>query len=266
MPFVMAPSLSKLVAVIPSRQREASERRHGDGIRIDRQSPEALDGVFWSTYLARDKNRITPGDPEEEMLERYAMFIENLLLNESRERYLSKMNQRIDLLPKLADYFEKSLFLLPFRDPLQQAASLLQQHRRFARLSAYETEYLCWLDHRDFGVTHLGFYESGAQAASRFSPDSLDYWLDQWRRVYAYLSRLAEHQPRLIPLCYEELATTDGVWRMLSQHSGIEISGAGFYDRNNPELDSSARVDTALLQECRALYAQLAQPAGAGSC
>ena len=128
MPFVTAPSLSSLVAAIPRKTVEATERRHGDSIWVDLDSPEALDGVFWSTYLDREKDRILPCDPGEELLRRYAMFIENLLLHSARSRYLSKMNQRIELLPSLALYFERSLFLLPFRDPLQQAASLLRQH------------------------------------------------------------------------------------------------------------------------------------------
>ena len=53
------------------------------------------------------------------ILRQYAMFIENLLLDAGASRYLSKMNQGIDKLESLAVYFERSIFLVPFRDPLR---------------------------------------------------------------------------------------------------------------------------------------------------
>ena len=266
MPFVMAPSLSRLVAAIPRRTIQATERRHGDGIRIDLDSPEALDGVFWSTYLDREEDRILPCDPGEELLRRYAMFIENLLLHSAQDRYLSKMNQGIELLPGLAPYFERSLFLLPFRDPLQQAASLLRQHRNFSRLSVYEAEYLHWLGHCEFGATHLGFYESPAQAISTFPIESLDYWLEQWHNAYRYLSRLVDRHPNLIPLCYERLASSRGAWSNLSQHIGIEVSGDLFHNGNDASIESSAGFDASLMDSCQALYARLSEQDRTRSC
>ena len=266
MPFVMAPSLSRLVAAIPRKTMEASERRHGDGIRVDLDSPEALDGVFWSTYLDREEDRILPYDPEEELLRRYAMFIDNLLLHSAGNRYLSKMNQHIELLPALALYFERSLFLLPFRDPLQQAASLLRQHRNFARLSAYEAEYLRWLGHCEFGATHLGFYESSAQEISKFPVDCLDYWLEQWHNGYSYLSRLLDHHPNLIPLGYERLAGSTNAWRELSQRIGVEVSGDQFHNCNDASIESSAQFDASLMESCQALYAQLSEQDRVRSC
>ena len=266
MPFVTAPSLSRLVAAIPRKTVAASERRHGDGISVELDSPEALDGVFWSTYLDRQEDRILPFDPGEELLRRYAMFIENLLLHSARDRYLSKMNQRIELLPALAQYFERSLFLLPFRDPLQQAASLLRQQRNFSRLSAYEAEYLRWLGHCEFGATHRGFYESHAQPISKFPIESLDYWLEQWHNAYSYLARLIDRHPNLIPLCYERLASSTSAWRKLSQRIGAEVSGDLFDNRNDASIESSAQFDASLMDSCQELYLRLAEQDRACSC
>lgn len=266
MPFVLAPSLAKLVTAFPRRKAAASERRHGDGIHIDLDSPEALDGVFWSTYLGRDDNRITPCDPGEELLDRYAMFIENLLLLDGGERYLSKMNQRVDLLPGLARYFTGSLFLLPFREPLHQAMSLLRQHQNFSQLSVYEIEYLRWLDHHEFGATHLAFSESPGQATTRFPLDSLDYWLEQWHRTYDYLSRIAANHHNLVPLCYEDLAASNETWQALSRRIGVEVSGDRFDNRNDTGLGAEVRFDPSLMKNCRALYARLVQQSRAASC
>jgi len=266
MPFVMAPSLSKLVDALSPGRVKASERRHGDGIRVDLDSPEALDGVFWSTCLERKDNRISPCDPGAELLDRYAMFIENLLLHEAKDRYLSKMNQRIEHLPDLVRYFEGSLFLLPFRDPLHQSASLLRQHRRFACLSSYEAEYLHWLDHREFGAIHLEFFESSQQAASLCALDSLDYWLEQWHRTYSYLSQLVDLNPRLIPLCYEDLAASSDTWSKLSKCLGIEVCGDRFDNRNDAGIDTGMRFNASLMEKCQALYARLSEQARAHLC
>ena len=266
MPFVMAPSLSKLVAAIPGKATNEIERRHGDGIRVDLDSPEALDGVFWSTYLHRDDDRATPHDPGEQLLSRYAMFIENLLLHSARNRYLSKMNQNIELIPGLTRYFENSLILLPFRDPLQQAASLLRQHHNFTHVSSYETRYLRWLGHHEFGATHTGFNESPAQTPSKHSIDDLDYWLEQWQNAYSYLSRLVDRHANLLPLCYERLAASPDAWRELAQRIGVDISGDLFSNHNNPGIESTAAFDVALLDSCRILYARLGEQARERSC
>ena len=259
MPFIMAPSLSNLIAAISGNMAAPRERRHADGIFVDLDSPEALDGIFWSTYLERDTDRILPCDADEPLLRNYAMFIENLLIHSKRERYLSKMNQRMDLLSSLAPFFRQSTFLVPFREPLQQAASLLRQHRSFARLSTYESDYLGWLDHHEFGATHAGFYTSPSRPASTYSMDSLDYWLTQWRNSYGYLADLIERHSNLLPVGYERLAASADAWRALSQRLELSLSGAEFGNHNSVDNGTNAQFDAPLMDDCRRLYARLAQ-------
>lgn len=58
-----------------------------------------------------------------------------VLLRHGGARYLSKNNNNILRLEALATSFPDALLIHPFRDPLQQALSLLSQHRRAARLA-----------------------------------------------------------------------------------------------------------------------------------
>ena len=94
MPFVLGPSLSSVIARIPKASVGAIERRHGDTIQIDSGSAEALDGVFWSTFLPTG-HHLQPREVSQQTLDQYAMFIENILIHLNQDRYLCKMNQGI---------------------------------------------------------------------------------------------------------------------------------------------------------------------------
>ena len=259
MPFVLAPSIARLLGRLPRAEAAAAERAHGDAIEVGLESPEALDGLFWSTMFPAGGDRIEPRQVPAEILREYAMFIENLLLDAGAGRYLSKMNQGIDKLASLAGYFAQSVFLLPYREPLQQASSLRRQHQRFGRLSGYEKKYFGWLGHHEFPALHRRFdFEPTAVAALDETSD-LNYWLRQWRDGYAYLSRLAGLYPNLLPVCYEHMAQSQSFWNKLSQRLEADITGAGFIDRNRDEAAPGDAVDESLYQDCRSIYAQLSR-------
>ncbi len=261
MPFVLAPSLSKVIAGISKTAVAPTERRHHDSINIDFNSAEALDGIFWNTYFPRDGNYMHPREVEPQTLRQYAMFIENILIHFGKSRYLSKMNQGIEWVANLAVYFDRSVFLLPFRDPRQQAVSLLNQHNNFSCLSRYESKYLGWLEHHEFGTTQLGFFDHHQQTCSVFSPQDINYWLEQWKNGYTYLLKLANLHPNIIPICYEQMAVSQTTWNNLSNLLGTEISGELFVNRNDEKLKLASSVDDSLLEACQSLYAQLSEQA-----
>ena len=257
MPFVLAPSIWGRGRPRNRSGAQLTERRHGDRIEVGPDSAEALDGVFWNTLFPNYRGRICPRDLPPELLERYAMFVENLLRHEQRQRYLSKTNQGIDKIAAIASGFPNSIVLVPFRDPQQQAASLCRQHRNFGSLDAYETRYLFWLDHHEFGSTHRPFVESENAEIPRGDPGQVDYWLEQWYTIYAYLARLAGLHDNLIPVCYERMAESSEPWIQLSKILGVEVSGQAYVNRNDPERIASVETDDGRLERCRSLYRQL---------
>lgn len=267
MPLVLAPSMARLLARLPRTAAAPAERAHGDGIEVGLDSPEALDGIFWTAFLPARGDRIEAREVPAATLREYAMFIDNLLLDAQAGRYLSKMNQGIDKIAALAAYFERSVFLVPFRDPLQQAASLQRQHRRFAHLSAYEKKYFAWLGHHEFGALHRRFCPDPAAPDEDRAADDINYWLRQWRDTYAYLSQLADLYPNLLPVCYEQMTQSVSLWENLSRRLHADISGAGLVDRNRGGPAPGADIDRVLLEDCRLLYAGMKQqgPGGADS-
>ncbi len=259
MPFVLAPSLSGVIAGIPKTTVAATERRHCDSIMIDLDSAEALDGIFWNTFFPRDDHHLQPRKVDPLTLHQYAMFIENILIHSGKSRYLSKMNQGIEWVASIAGYFECSVFLVPFRDPRQQATSLLNQHNNFTRLSRYESKYLGWLEHHEFGATQLGFFENQEHAHPAFTPENFNYWLEQWNNAYSYLSQLADLHPNIIPLCYEQMAASRSIWSSLSNRLSTDISTRLFVNHNNEKLEPPPGIDYPLLETCQSLYGRLSE-------
>jgi hypothetical protein len=118
--------------------------------------------------------------------------------------------------------------LVPVRDPLQQAASLLRQHLRFLelhRVDPFSRRYMAAIGHFDFGanlrpVDFDGWLGSGAVARAGGLTFWLDYWLATYRHVLTHGS-----DPRLVLLDFSALAATRAV-APLARRLGIEDGGA----------------------------------------
>ena len=256
MPLVLSPSAVRWLKLVPRQAAAPGERRHGDGVLLGQDSPEALDGVFWTTFDASPESVIQPHDVNDDLLRDYARFIENLLHQREQARYLGKMNHGIARLAALAGYFHRSLFLVPFRDPLQQALSLCRQHENFTRVDAYEARYLAWLEHYEFGRVHRSFVDTPGTGRNPYSPTSVNYWLQEWRNGYRYLAAVAPDHARLIPLCYESLGRSPAQWHSLAELLDVELDGRSFVSHEARPIEDAA-FEPSLLEECQTLYEQL---------
>lgn len=251
MPFVLAPNLWARLS--PGRQAgETRERAHGDGISVSTESPEALDEVWWR--LLSGIPYIKPEgllchDAGAEALAGYRDFIRLILRKTGRTRYLSKNNNMLLRLPSLAQAWPGTTFLVPVREPLQQAASLLNQHRRFLEADGFTRKYMTWLGHHEFGATqrHYGF--DGMPAGD---PMTLDYWLSLWTAAYRSAQRAAVGRPNVVFVVPETLYRTPGAWDALQDRLGLPAGPATevreVADRDVPP-HSPARAE-----EARALY------------
>ncbi len=194
MPFVLAPNLWAQVA----RSKDPGdmhERAHGDGILINAESPEAFDEVYWrvmdeKAYIRSD--RLLPHRPDEEIVRGFTDYMALILKRRGKARYLSKNNNNILRLLTLVKAYPNAVFLVPVREPLQHAASLLRQHQRFSNSDAFTADYMRWLGHHEFGRTHLPFAFSGRPDGD---PETLDYWLRIW--IAAHLTILKIDAPNL---------------------------------------------------------------------
>lgn len=189
MPFALAPN--SWAAIAGGRRSQASERDHGDGLSHDLDTPEAIEELFWrhvsgKAYLKADT--LVPHNPSAAIRAQFCDYVGLVLLRTGKTRYLSKDNNNILRLPAIAQSFPDAIILHPFRDPMQQAASLLNQHHRATAsgtADAFRAVYTASLGHHEFGPGHRPFRFGEAKVTG--DPDTLDYWIARWIDAYRWL-------------------------------------------------------------------------------
>jgi hypothetical protein len=213
MPFVLAPNFWQRLSALGRKAKPRAERAHGDGIEVDINSPEALDEVYWrifsgGTYILPD--RLLPHTPGDEQMAGYRDFIRLVLRRTGQTRYLSKNNNHLLRLDSLARAFSDSVILIPIRDPLDHARSLLNQHRRFLGADAFTYAYMGWLGHHEFGATHRPFAWDGAIVGD--DPQTLAYWLAQWIGAHRRIDALERKHKNIQLVPYQALISDAGTW------------------------------------------------------
>jgi hypothetical protein len=262
MPFPLAPNSWQKMSGRSRHDLAARERGHGDGIVHDLDSPEAIEEVFWRTtegkrYITR--SHLHPHDPTSDTVESFRDLVALVCHRYDRPRYLSKNNANALRLGGIVAAFPDAVLIHPFRDPLQQAASLLNQHRRaveLGRADPFRASYMRWLGHYEFGRSHRPPLIPGAPAASE-PTDRIDYWLAIWSAVH----RLLLDQPEAVgarqvfvdydALCAQPAA---GVARIVAA-AGVALGrGDGL---RPPPVHAVEGASNDLLAEARAVHAQL---------
>lgn len=256
MPFAIAPnSFSSTTA---SASLETKERSHGDGVLVNLDSPEAIDEVFWRVHAGPDyirSDRLIPHRPSDEHISLLRDYRRLILNKTGKSRYLSKANNTSLRLDRLAEQMDDTLFVVPFRDPADQAKSLQRQHERFSGSSKFQRDYVSWLGHFEFGDTHRPF---AFAAMPEGTPDQLSYWLDIWRDVYGEIAEIAKDRGNVLFVCYEDLCNDKRYQRALMQAlslEGHEFSELKAVDRNH-ETPMDLPEDVVSLYETMRTLAQ----------
>ena len=147
MPFILAPNLWSKIT--PNKKNiDFQERAHKDGIQISTKSPEAFEEIFWKTFY--ENNFDTH--------KKFRKFVSLVLQKNKKKRYISKNNQNIKRLEIILKIFPKSKILILFRNPIHQAKSLLNQHKKFINYSKkdkFVSEYMKWIGHHEFGPNYI---------------------------------------------------------------------------------------------------------------
>lgn len=258
LPFPLAPN--GWARLGGKRHVEASERGHGDGLTHDLDSPEAIEEVFWralegNRYLRRDG--LAPTAPRGDTLAAFRDYVRLVLLRHGGTRYLSKNNNNILRLEGLATSLPDAVLVHPFREPVQQALSLLAQHLRAVVLAEddpFRGRFMTWLGHHEFGADRRPFLLDGAPARGE-DATRIDYWLKLWDAVYRrLLAEPARVQERQLFLDYDALCTDPRLYApRLAVMVEAPIDPASL---RAPEL-RHAEADPALLARVAETHARL---------
>lgn len=268
MPFVLMPGLWQRVVKVSLKEGTLQQRAHGDGIFVDYDSPEAFEDVFWRTYAGENyilDDRLIPHDVDVELIRRFRLYVDRLLATSRKldqGRYLSKNNNNILRIRSIHKAFVNSVIIIPFRDAVQQSVSLLEQHKRFSdnhRTDRFAYNYMQWLGHYEFGLTHRRFCfdDNGSESLADYRPDSINYWLSLWNSTYRYL--IDTKPVNSVFVCYEDLCnypmkTLSYLFELADLPSDANIEWTSFVPiRKNLAED----VDERLRSRGESIYAEL---------
>ncbi len=213
MPFVIAPGMWKNLSANSRQSARLKERAHGDRLLVNYDSPEAFEEVFWLTfdrggYVRGD--RLTPHQPPREVLINYRRYVANVIAKDFGARplrYLAKNNNNLLRVKGLKRAFPQAVILVPFRNPLDHAKSLMAQHQRFTLLhreDPFSLRYMNWLGHHEFGANLRPFaFSDDALPRDAAELEDFSYWVRYWRSVYAPL--LEQHADQVVLFDYDRL-------------------------------------------------------------
>jgi len=267
MPFVLMPNIWKGLSDPFLKHKRARERAHGDGILVNFDSPEAFEEVFWRSYCGKDyifDNCLMPHDVSEEVIIQFRHYISSIIAscdNLGQRRYLSKNNNNILRLDAIRGAFPEALIIIQFRDPLQQALSLMAQHKKFLIKHAkdqFSCDYMRWLGHHEFGATHKPFqFNHEASSAVDYAADNINYWLNVWICTYRFLLEKAPSDCAFV--CYENLcAEPEKVLEDLFMLSGLPLDKIHSKEIiNKPPNKCIEGIDIKLKDQAEQIYQSL---------
>lgn len=229
MPFLLSPNLwAKLYA---PKSGDLRERSHGDKVMFGYNSVEALEEFFWKAHL-NDAYRVgdvlQPHEVKEKTYHQYLAYQHLLKGKQPNETiYLAKNNNFILRYPSLRKWNKDFRVIFLFRDPIEHAHSLLNQHTRYKKFQTEDSfilEYMTWLGHHEFGINHKKF-SLGSTETVGYESTSLNYWVACWIEYYTALQELIKDDPGAILLDYQDFARRPAaVLGMLERELDVTLS------------------------------------------
>jgi hypothetical protein len=205
MPFVLCPLTWSRYTGQFAGEIEPTERAHGDGLKVSGESPEAFEEMIWKHFWPEhyQGDHIRPwssGDVNEEFNSFFQAHMRKIIALRTEEeggekspegrRYLSKNNLNISRLAALPEPLRRGTMLIPFRDPVQQAASMHRQHERFLQIHEeddFVRQYMEAIGHHEFGKGLKPVDFDGWLSGETGNPENLSFWLRYWTAAYQFI-------------------------------------------------------------------------------
>ena len=244
MPFVLAPNLWSKIS-FNKKNLELKERAHGDGIKVSTDSPEAFEEVFWKTFAEDD----------DESEEKFRVYVGNIVYKYKKSRYLSKNNQNIKRVELISSIFTQSKILIPFREPIQHAYSLLTQHKKFiedAKNDKFISKYMKWIGHTEFGPNYIPIHNHNLN----FHNDlEINHWIEQWYLTYRDAFQSLNNKKEVYFISYEKLCSKKDYWYQIQEIA--KINECYSFEFKESKKDIKGNIDSGLKDKVMSLYFEL---------
>ena len=188
-----------------------TERLHKDGMMVNRNSPEAVEEIFWQRYfenaLDESKSSIMKKDTSNlEFEEFYKKHIRKLMQDQLRTRYAAKNNYNVSRMEYIQKIFTNVKFLIIVRNPFDHIASLAKQDSILSEVERQDPRLLDWtkiIGHREFGGAKVCINLDDANLVQEIRnhwTDKKTYvkgWAKYWASIYAYVHQTLKNNPNL---------------------------------------------------------------------
>lgn len=214
LPFIFMPKTWPLL--ISKKKVQEKERFHRDGVKHSLNSYEALEEPFFRNNLGElyiKDDKIVKHNLNQKVYKSYNYFRK---LVAKDKIYLSKNNNhllRAESLHHLdIKHKNKTFTIIPFRDPYEQANSLLKQHQLLSKLQEEDTftlNYMDFLVHHEFGLNCKipMLIERDINSILKLDKNSIDYWLEVWHLFYGQVYTLFSAKEDVFFISYEAFIT-----------------------------------------------------------
>ena len=274
MPFVLTPLIWNKFSRGLRRPAVSRERSHSDGLEINEDSPEAFEEVLWKKYFPenyRNDNIALWGAGSNAFEAAFRTHIKKILLLRAGEeanqaRYTSKNNANIARVGVVTAIFPDAKILVPLRNPLEHAISMLRQHENFAdqhNSDVFSQRYMVDIGHYEFGSLHRPLKFPGLdRGIENLQPGAIDYWLAYWIAVFEAL----QHSGSIEFVRYEELVRRSDehfakiceFLQIRATTSQIQVA-AGVFRGAPPARAEQYLINPALKDRAMSIYSQLCQ-------
>ena len=245
MPFVLAPNLWSKIS-FKRVDPELKERAHGDGIKVSTDSPEAFEEVFWKTFDSEN---------HDELEEKFRVYVSNILYKYKKERYLSKNNQNIKRVELINFIFSNAKILVPFREPIQHAYSLLTQHKKFIEDSKddkFISKYMKWIGHTEFGPNYIPIQNQNLNFPNDLE---INHWIEQWYLTYSDSFQSLKNKKNVHFISYEKLCSRKDYWFQIQKL--VNIDKTYDFEFRESKKDIKVNIDSGLKEKAISLYFEL---------
>lgn len=262
LPFIFLPNLLRGFKQTKSFS-DLSERAHGDQIKINEDSPEAIDEIFWKFQLKNayiKEKTLEICDIKTGDINNYLTFIRLHLLASDRSIYVTKNNNS---LLRISSFLQQNNFpahyIFTLRDPLSHANSLLKQHLHFREIhkrDSFSLTYFNSLGHFEFGK-NLKYFDFNQEKYNRqlnsLNPLEINYWLVSWLNYYSYLNQIRTEDFAFVS--FSDLCESpDKIIEKLSNKFHFSCTSHKLDSFLSPTYQKHMDVSNELLFECNLLY------------
>jgi len=202
--------LSWIMTKIPLPQDLAVERIHRDSLKVNVNSPEAVEEALWEAFFdwLHDENRssVLDENTSNKAFERfYQDHLRKLLVYQQKARYATKNNYNSTRMAYILHLFPDAKFLLIVRRPVEHIASFIKQNHIFHNIGKNDPKMNRMIEqvgHHEFGDFLALINPNNGDMVRKirvlFSEGKdVQAWATYWAAVYGFLAAQLKENTKL---------------------------------------------------------------------